>query len=405
MGLFDKLRDLKLDVEIKASEIRYSVGDKFDDVKYYVGDKVDDVKYFVEDKADDVKYFVEDKVDDVKYFVGDKVDDVKFFVEDKVDDVKYFVGDKTDDLKYFVADKAEDLKDLAEDKLKIKSKGDVAEAVSYVLFPQQIPLKLIMSSFGKNAAANIQSKNDQLAGRVKILEDLQSHGAELEKKIQHQFSEIQSVSAQLQDQLKFFAECFERIHNRPTYGIKESNGLISFDKGFDTPVLMADFARFDEYLVNLYEENAGILQGLLRTPVFAAILKFREKTLMNKIDNVRSEVNECIKSMRPLVQYLNQLNLTSAKMGIELKALDSTFSQQVQKLSAIVDEKTDFKQFSQNDMTVLDTAIKLVQIIVSLLNTHLFNVKEVSEQGLAKVNSAEVLMLVAESEKMRQQGN
>ncbi|MFE4523073.1 hypothetical protein ACFRCQ_13205 [Cytobacillus firmus] len=28
------------------------------------------------------------------------------------------------------------------------------------------------------------------------------------------------VSAQLQDQLKFFAECFERIHNRPTYGIK-----------------------------------------------------------------------------------------------------------------------------------------------------------------------------------------
>ncbi|MEC1894292.1 MAG: hypothetical protein ACQEW2_12105 [Bacillota bacterium] len=55
------------------------------------------------------------------------------------------------------------------------------------------------------------------------------------------------VSAQLQDQLKFFAECFERIHNRPTYGIKEANGLISFDEGFDTPVLMADFARFDEY--------------------------------------------------------------------------------------------------------------------------------------------------------------
>ncbi|MBG9657895.1 hypothetical protein [Cytobacillus firmus] len=75
--------------------------------------------------------------------------------------------------------------------------------------------------------------------------------------------------------------------------------------------------------MNLYEENAGILQGLLRTPVFAAILKFREKTLMNKIDNVRSEVNECIKSMRPLVQYLNQLNLTSAKMARELKAPDS----------------------------------------------------------------------------------
>ncbi|WP_404356371.1 hypothetical protein LG291_22950 [Cytobacillus firmus] len=380
MGLFDKLRDLKLDVEIKASDIRYSVSDKFDDVKYFVGDKVDDVKYFVEDK----------------------VDDVKFFVEDKVDDVKYFVGDKTDDLKYFVADKADDLKGFAEDKLKIKSKGDVAEAVSYVLFPQQIPLKFIMSSVGKNAAASIQSKNNQLAGRVQVLEGMQSHGAELEKKIQHQFSEIQSVSAQLQDQLKFFAECFGRIHNRPTYGIKEADGLISFDEGFETPVLMADFARFDEYLVNLYEENAGILQGLLRTPVFAAILKFREKTLKNKIDNVRLEVNKCIKSMRPLVQYLNQLNLTSAKMARELKALDSIFSQQVQKLSAIVDEKTDFEQFSQNDTTVLDTTIKLVQIIVSLLNTHLFSVKEVSEHGFAKINSADVLKVVQESEKVRQ---
>ncbi|MGN7175657.1 hypothetical protein [Cytobacillus sp. SAFR-174] len=383
MGLFDKLRDIKLDAEIKASEIRYSVSDKFDDVKYFVGDKMDDVKYFVEDK----------------------VDDVKFFVEDKVDDVKYFVGDKTDDLKYFVADKADDLKGFAEDKLKIKSKGDVAEAVSYVLFHQQIPLKFIMSSVGKNTAASIQSKNDQLAGRVKVLEGLQSHGAELEKKIQHHFSEIQSVSAQLQDQLKLFAECFERIHNRPTYGIKKADGLISFGEGFDTPVLMADFARFDEYLVNLYEENAGILQGLLRTPVFAAILKFREKTLMNKIDNVRSEVNECIKSMRPLVQYLNQLNLTSAKMARELKALNSIFSQQVQKLSGIVDEKTDFEQFSQNDTAILDTTIKLVQIIVSLLNTHLFNVKEVSEHGFAKINSGEVLKVVQESEKVRQPGN
>ncbi|WP_394580960.1 hypothetical protein [Cytobacillus firmus] len=73
------------------------------------------------------------------------------------------------------------------------------------------------------------------------------------------------------------------------------------------------------------QENAGILQGLLRTPVFAAILKFREKTLMNKI--------------------------------------------------------------------------------VSLLNTHLFNVKEVSEHGFAKINSGEVLKVVQESEKVRQPGN
>ncbi|MDD9310175.1 hypothetical protein PUS82_02405 [Cytobacillus firmus] len=36
-------------------------------------------------------------------------------------------------------------------------------------------------------------------------------------------------------------------HTGLTYGIKEANGLISFDEGFDTPVLMADFARFDEY--------------------------------------------------------------------------------------------------------------------------------------------------------------
>ena len=368
MGLFDKIRDLKLEVEIKASELRYTVSDKFDDVKYFVGDKVDDVKYFV---------------------------------EDKVDDVKYYVGDKADDLKYFVGDKADDLKGFAEDKLKIKSKGDVAEAISYVLFPQQIPLNFIMSSVGKNAAASIQSKNDQLARRIEVLEGMQNHGAELEKKIQQQFSEIQSVSTQLQDQLKFFAECFERIHNRPTYGIKEADGLISFDNAFDIPVLMADFARLDGYLVNLYEENAGILQGLLRTPVFAAILKFREKTLMNKMDNVQSEVNQCIESMRPLVQYLNQLNQTSAKMARELKALDSIFSQQIQKLSAIVDEKADFEQFCQNDITVLDTNIKLVRIIVSLLNTHLFNVQEVSEQGFTKVNSAEVLKRVKESERVR----
>ncbi|MFY2156480.1 hypothetical protein ACOSZF_12510 [Cytobacillus firmus] len=81
----------------------------------------------------------------------------------------------------------------------------------------------------------------------------------------------------------------------------------------------------DEALQDFLFGNMGTV------PVFCILLEtqepslcfFREKTLMNKIDNVRSEVNECIKSMRPLVQYLNQLNLTSAKMARELKAPDS----------------------------------------------------------------------------------
>lgn len=392
MGIFDKLRDIKFEVEMKASDFRYSVSDKMDSVKYFVGDKVEDIKYFVEDKVDDVKYFVEDKVDDVKYFVEDKVDNVKYFVEDKVDDVKYFVGDKVSDVK-----------DFANHKLKIQSKGDAAEFASYVLFPQQIPLRLIMSSVGKNAAANIQGKNDQLTERVQVLEGMQSHGSELEGKIKNHFSSIQSIKTQLHANLMFFAECLERIHNRPTYGIKGEDSIISFDELFETSEMIADFGKFDEYLVNLYDENASILQGLLRSPLFAAIMKFREKALMNKIDDVLAEVNECIENMRPLVQYLNQLNLTTAKFEKELHEVEAFFNKQIKKLSDIVDEKSDFDQFTDSEITILDTNIKLVRIIVSLLNIHVFNVNEISEQGFAKVNTTEVIKVVKESELVRQQ--
>ncbi|MFT4415541.1 hypothetical protein ACLM5H_16930 [Fredinandcohnia humi] len=369
MGLFDKLRDLKFEIEMKATDIRYAVSDKFDDVKD-----------FVEDKVDDVKYYVGDKVDDVKYYVGDKVDDLKYFVEDKVDDVK----------------------DFAEDKLKIKSKGDVAEIASYVLFPQQIPLKFLMSSIGKGASANIQSKNDKLLARVEILEGLQEHGEELDKKIQQQLTTIQELKTALHSDVEVFAKVFEKIHNRPTYTITTDGLSLTFDDLFDTTATEADFARFDSYLLNIYDEDAGILQGLLRTPVFAAILKFREKALLNKIDNVLEEVNNCIENMEPLVQYLSRLHFTSSRLSKELSLLEPIVKKQIDKLAEVVEVKTDFNQFSKHEITILDTTIKHVRIIVSLMNTHIFNPDEQTTKGLAKINTKEVVQVVKESETIRE---
>ncbi|WP_147536275.1 hypothetical protein [Bacillus marasmi] len=368
MGIFDKLRDLKLDIEIKASDIRYAVSDKFDDVKY-----------FVEDKVDDVKYFVEDKVDDVKYFVGDKVDDAKYFVADKVDDVKEFAGDK----------------------LKIKSKGDVAEIAANILFPAQIPIKMLMSSLGKNAAANIQDKNDLLLKHVQMLENLQIRGEKLEKEVQDNLSSIRLTKTELQSHLTIFADLFERIHNRPTYRIQYAGASFSLVELFDRSVQELDFARFDDYLINLYDEEAGILQGLLRTPVFAAILKFREKTLINKIDNVKYEVDNCIINLRSLVKYLTKLSSTSGNLAIELNAILDIFKNQLNKLSEIVGNKNDFSQFKEKEITVLDTNIKLVRIIVTLLNIHIFSKDEIDEKGFTKINTEEVEHSINESEKVR----
>ena len=161
-------------------------------------------------KLREVKDAVTDKFDDVKDFVEDKAFDAKYFVQDKASDVKDFVSDKTADAKYFIEDKALDAKYFMKDKVNIKSKADIVEAASYVLFPAQIPLKMIMSNVGKDSSANIQSKNNHLDHRIDVLGSFQKEGSMLNDKLNGQLKEITNVKQLIHRQLIFFAEVFEK---------------------------------------------------------------------------------------------------------------------------------------------------------------------------------------------------
>lgn len=365
---------------------------KLQNVKNAVTDKFDDVKYFVEDKTFDAKYFVKDKVSDVKDFVGEKGSDTKYFVKEKAESVKDFVSDKTYDAKNFVQDKA-----------KIESKADIAEVASYVLFPAQIPLKMIMRNVGKNSSTSINSKNRHLLHRIDVMESYQKEGNMLNDKLNKQLVQITNVKKSLHDQLVFFAEVLEKIHNRPVYNISLNGQKISFEELFKQSGVDADFAMIDSYLINIYDEDAGIMDGLMRSPVFAAILKFREKTLKNKIENAVHEVNECINNMKIINSYLRNMTKTAGNFEKELSAIQSQFSGQVDQLADVVNAKSNFEEFEDEEITLLDTNIKFVHIIVALLNTHLFGKVEPDENGLTPTNEAGVSKVVQEAMIMRNQ--
>ena len=188
-----------------------------------------------------------------------------------------------------------------------------------------------------------------------------------------------------------------KIHNRPTYNLSLDGRAVSFEELFKQSDVEADFAMLDSYLINIYDEDAGIMAGLMRSPVFAAILKFREKTLKNKIDNAVQEVNKCIDNMKIVNQYLRQLSTTAGMFEKELHAIESVFKSQLYELADVVDAKQDFDQFTEEEITLLDTNIKLTHIAVALLNTHLFEKVEPDEYGLTPVNESGISKIVSEA--------
>ncbi|UPM56370.1 hypothetical protein [Gottfriedia acidiceleris] len=287
------------------------------------------------------------------------------------------------------------------DKLKNISKAVVDELVTDVIIPSLIHTGKIMNENGKSIATNIQSKNKEVLDRISLLEDMQGQGERLEKGIDRNLTMIKARRYNLILQLTRFDDVFEKIHNRPSYKIKSGNFEIPVYDLLNMPSPDTDYDKLDNFLVDMYAEDAGILQGLCRTPVFAAILIFRQKALVNKFDNLLVEVNQCIDNLISLVHYLMKINTTSSNLSKELTELEVVFKEQVDKLSKIVSVKMDFEEFSEEEITILDTNIKLVGIILKLMNAHICDKKEVSAQGFAKVNIDEVLKVVKESEKVR----
>ncbi len=386
MGFFNKLRDIKDNVSYKLDDMKDFVVDKASDTKDFISDKTFDARYFISDKADDIKYFVSDKASDTKDFISDKSFDARYFIKDKVEDARYFIDDKAYDAKYFITEK-----------LNIKSKADIVEATSYVLFPAQIPIKAVMSAVAKNSANSVHERNDTLNSRIQLLEKYQKEGKLLNEHLNTHLEEISKVKATIHQQLEVFSQAFEQIHNRPTYKLQLDGVSMTFDELFQHSGIDSEFAKFDSYLLKIYDEDAGIIDGLMRSPLFAAILKFREKALKEKIENALAEVNACIKNMEIVNQYFHDLDSTAEMFEKELKIIEKEFWILVLSLSELVKEKTDFEEFSKEEIMLLDTNIKFVRVVVNLLNTHLFEQAEPDANGLTPINKDGVKKVIVES--------
>lgn len=329
--------------------------------------------------------------------IFDKYRDLRETVSFKMDGIKDFVEDKSFDAKYFVKSRRRDVTYLIREKANVKSKADAVEFAANVLFPAN----LILSNLGKDAASTIQIKNRHLEESIRLLESSQEESRKLDQQLNDQFLRITQLKETLYRHLHNFTEVFEKIHNTPSYDLTLNGEKSSFQELFKQPNTKADFALFDSFLINIYDEDAGIVYGLGRSPAFAAILKFREKTLANKIDNVVQEVEECITNMIIINDHLKQLTLTAKIFEKELSAVEIAFSKLVQSLTDVVNVKKDFEQFTDEEITLLDATIKIVRIVVSLLNTHLFEKAEPNKDGLIPINKDVVTKTVQESTALR----
>ncbi|KRF67621.1 hypothetical protein ASG99_15070 [Bacillus sp. Soil768D1] len=117
------------------------------------------------------------------------------------------------------------------------------ELTSNVLFPAQIPFKVLISAFGKNSANKVQEKSNYLNMQIKILENYQSEGKRLSEKLNLHLEGISKVKALMHTQLEFFSEVFEQIHNRPTYNVSFEGCEMTNDELFRHSNIDSDFAQ------------------------------------------------------------------------------------------------------------------------------------------------------------------
>ena len=121
---------------------------------------------------------------------------------------------------------------------------------------------------------------------------------------------------------------------------------------------------------------------------------------LKKAREVQDQVDEIVAVMKKSMTHLRRLKRLSTQVARELAALQEIYISQVSRLEEIVEHKTDYNLFTDEDKQVLDNTIMLVKLLSHISKQDLLKKRD---DGVEELRAAEVTEELARSQEFRDQ--
>lgn len=121
---------------------------------------------------------------------------------------------------------------------------------------------------------------------------------------------------------------------------------------------------------------------------------------LKKAREVQDQVDEIVAVMKKSMTHLRRLKRLSIQVARELAALQEIYISQVSRLEEIVEHKTDYNLFTDEDKQVLDNTIMLVKLLSHISKQDLLKKRD---DGVEELRAAEVTEELARSQEFRDQ--
>ena len=180
-----------------------------------------------------------------------------------------------------------------------------------------------------------------------------------------------------------FSDIFEKIKNRPEYKYKNIN-MIEFTW---LPTQIDDvfeIEKFKHYEADLLDNPMIAIvsfHGFFKRKLFEYELKeFKEKVI-----KLEGEVNNSIYEIHNILTFLNNIGNLVTDFNLNLSKIRTVYSNNIYKLSKIIENKIDYNNFSKSERLVLENTVLLSDILFRMLKIRIINRSEKN-----KINKQEI---------------
>lgn len=148
--------------------------------------------------------------------------------------------------------------------------------------------------------------------------------------------------------------------------------------------------------------GSTILAGAAIAPIIAVgglLVNAKGNSSLEKATEIEAEVEKAVITINNARTFINKLTRVTNEMRNEVSALSGLYYTHVVKLEKLVEHKTDWDQYDDDEQVIVDNNIKLVALIVDVLKQPLV-VKKANDE-LGEVQQSAVADLIQKSQKAR----
>lgn len=329
-------------------------------VKMSIWYKLGSVKDEVAWKASKAGKAVKDKIEEGFTKTYYKVDHIK---ENALFEARWKMRDTKDSISDLRHDPSGTISQL-----KYRLSDTPADKLVGLLFP---------GSEARLSAQRIKDLDANLTAKVNELNSMLDDKEVLERRVAIEFENGGIVRQNIRNSLAFFASEFEKLHNKPEYKLKSIETKLNVKLAIDHGQGI-DFSKLDSALLKIYDNDFNVLSLFKQSPFTSAILKLREKSLTEEVNQCMSEVVSCIHNVQKINHGLTKLYELTHSLNSEIIKTKVLLDSEIEEFMDVMNVYgTDYELYDERADLIIDNVLKMVALAVRLLNTPIYS----KEQG------------------------